>query len=209
MKKERVQIPSRTRVAVLREFNHRCAMCGEDGPQIHHIDEDPTNNDPQNLLPLCPNCHLRDQHDPTAHFDSGKLALFRKYRDPLILSPQFHPIWKRLRCLYSIDEKVWANRMESEVSELIAFVRSLKMGAFYGDGLWRLLGDPARAMLVAASESGGGLAENLEQMKAELIAKLRENREAAEALVIELLRYQDWTSSGGVGRKRHNVNNAS
>src|ERR1035441_2967653 len=79
--------PARERV--LSEFCHRCPICGGEKPQVHHIDENPTNNDLLNLLPLCPNCHLTDQHNPTAPMVPAKLALFRKFKDPTILSPQF------------------------------------------------------------------------------------------------------------------------
>ena len=63
-KKTRTDIPKTVREAVLKEFNHRCAVCGGDRPHLDHIDEDPSNNDPFNLLPLCPNCHIRDRHNP-------------------------------------------------------------------------------------------------------------------------------------------------
>ena len=74
-----------TRDAVLKEFNHLCAVCGGIGPQVHHVDEDNSNNVVENLLPLCPNCHLRDQHNPTRRHAVEKLQLFRKYKDPFSL----------------------------------------------------------------------------------------------------------------------------
>src|SRR6266852_5884563 len=91
--KTRKAVPKATRSQVLAEFNHRCAVCGTDRPQIHHIDENPSNNDPMNLIPLCPNCHLTDQHNPTQPIDPAKLSLFRQYKDPMILTPQFHPLF--------------------------------------------------------------------------------------------------------------------
>jgi len=209
MTKQRVLIPARIREAVLKEFNHRCAMCGASAPQVHHIDENPSNNDSHNLLPLCPNHHLRDHHDPTADVDRGKLALFRKYKDPLILRSQFQPLWQRFSFLYSIDENTWANSMENQVNELVAFVRALKMGRFYAKRLQTLLVDPARAMLIAFGEKRGVVPGNLEQMRAEHIAKLRINRDAAEGLVVELLRYQDWSSGVGSVRGRNSEHDAS
>src|SRR5258708_3400137 len=88
--------PGATGEAVLKEFNYRCAVCGEDRPHLHHIDEDPSNQDSLNLLPLCPNCHLTDQHNPTARRDPRLLRLFRVHKDPTILSPQFFPLFERL-----------------------------------------------------------------------------------------------------------------
>lgn len=37
----------------------RCLFCGEDRPQIHHMDGDYTNNAPENLMPLCTEHHPR------------------------------------------------------------------------------------------------------------------------------------------------------
>jgi hypothetical protein len=44
MTKTRQPIPRNIREKILNEYNHRCAKCGSDKPQIHHIDEDPSNN---------------------------------------------------------------------------------------------------------------------------------------------------------------------
>ncbi|GIR61625.1 MAG: HNH endonuclease signature motif containing protein [Deltaproteobacteria bacterium] len=62
-------------------FNHHCARCGKDcsNPsnsrdllQVHHIDENPGNNQLENLIPLCSVCHLQIEkearlHAPHAH----------------------------------------------------------------------------------------------------------------------------------------------
>jgi 5-methylcytosine-specific restriction endonuclease McrA len=40
--------------------NHKkiCVVCGEDKiVTVHHMDEDHQNNDPKNLVPLCPTHH--------------------------------------------------------------------------------------------------------------------------------------------------------
>lgn len=45
---------------VLERDGHRCVICDEkDGLHIHHIDQDPTNDDPLNLVTLCNFCHAR------------------------------------------------------------------------------------------------------------------------------------------------------
>ena len=82
--KKRVTIPQSIRAQVLEEFNHRCARCGVDHPQIHHIDETPSNNDPLNLIPSCANCHLIDEHNPTRKIEKGILKLFRTYKDLIL-----------------------------------------------------------------------------------------------------------------------------
>src|SRR6185436_5887832 len=118
---KRPAIPTKTRQEVLSEFNHRCAICGADRPHLHHIDEDPTNNEPLNLVPLCPNCHLIDQHNPTAQVDTKKLRLFREFKDPTILKPQFDPLFRRYSFLEQIPETKPVRELQDSVSELIKF----------------------------------------------------------------------------------------
>ena len=100
----RVSILKKTSEALHDEYNHRCAICGSDRPQLHHIDENHANNDLLNLLPLCPNCHLRDQHNPTRKVEVPKLQLFRKYKDPAVLKPQFHPMFIRQQFLATVGD---------------------------------------------------------------------------------------------------------
>lgn len=44
-------------------YEHKCAICGwnedEDVLQVHHIDENRQNNELDNLIILCPNCHQK------------------------------------------------------------------------------------------------------------------------------------------------------
>lgn len=48
----RESIPKPIRENVLDEYSHSCAICGKDRPHVHHIDENSSNNDPNNLLPV-------------------------------------------------------------------------------------------------------------------------------------------------------------
>lgn len=49
------------RLAAFANQEHKCAICGWDKDervlQVHHIDEDRSNNDLTNLIILCPTCH--------------------------------------------------------------------------------------------------------------------------------------------------------
>ena len=48
----------RYRTIALQHHEKKCAVCGFDWiVAIHHIDENKNNNDPKNLIPLCPNHH--------------------------------------------------------------------------------------------------------------------------------------------------------
>ena len=194
MAKDRKNIPKSVKEQVLKEFNYRCSICGADRPQLHHIDEDPANNDPHNIIPLCPNCHLIDQHDPTQPIDKDKLKLFRRYRDPLILKPQFHPLFNRLRFLFSITDVSDAYEIDDKAGELIDFINEMEMGAFYAKKLSELIKmehSPTITVLGDA-RSEQFSRETRENDKIRYFKKLKEVRENTCSLVIECLRYQNW-----------------
>lgn len=48
--------------------------------QIHHIDEDPTNNKEENLILLCPNCHALADSKNTRK-GNGRRYERQKFRD--------------------------------------------------------------------------------------------------------------------------------
>ena len=188
---ERTKVPATVREAVLKEFNHRCAICGADHPHIHHIDEDPSNHDPANLLPLCPNCHLTDQHNPTARVDPTKLRLFRQFKDPAILCPQFDPLFRRFSFLCDLGHNT---DYEVEVDELIRFVRALEMGVFYGEQLHDLLHHSGGVWNLSAPEDE--IERERSAVRESHYHQLQENKDMAIGLVVELTRYQGWTTGG-------------
>lgn len=63
MAKRRIPIPEDVAARVLFRSDRRCCVCRVAGKpvQIHHIDEDPSNNDPANLAVLCLDCHRDTQ----------------------------------------------------------------------------------------------------------------------------------------------------
>ena len=62
-KKKRVEIPPAIVAQVLFLTNRTCCVCRLKGKpfQIHHIDENPANNEPSNLAVLCLECHNETQ----------------------------------------------------------------------------------------------------------------------------------------------------
>ncbi len=63
--KKRVTVPDFIRHQVWARANYQCERpnCGYRGqPEIHHIDENPSNNALFNLAAICPNCHTRIHH---------------------------------------------------------------------------------------------------------------------------------------------------
>src|SRR5689334_5861730 len=57
MKKARIRVPAGVRRDVLTKSSMRCCKCKKQGRQIHHLDEDPSNNRFDNLVLLCFECH--------------------------------------------------------------------------------------------------------------------------------------------------------
>ena len=160
----------------------------------HHIDSDPTNNDLLNLIPLCPNCHILDQHDPTAEIDRSKLRLFRQYRNPTILAPQFQPLFHRLKFLDEIEDDTDIKELQRNAQELISFVADLEMGTFYSERIADLTRKPKYASITIIGDpvSEARRRDRLVKEAQEYRDILRTNRDAVIALVVELLRFQSW-----------------
>ncbi len=99
MRKTRTKIPQKIREAVLKEYHHKCSVCdaSEPAPELHHIDEDPSNHDSLNILPLCPNCH-------SSKLNSRILSVFRKYKSKEILSVQFEQLFKKAALIFDLSE---------------------------------------------------------------------------------------------------------
>ena len=68
-------------------FDFYCARCGKDCRysknaesvlQVHHIDENPGNNDLENLPPRCRTCHLKIEKEARLHapYNETQLELF-------------------------------------------------------------------------------------------------------------------------------------
>ena len=193
----REPIPKKVKDAVLDEYEHRCAVCGGDRPHLHHIDEDASHNEISNLLPLCPNCHLRDQHNPTRMIEIAKLQLFRKYKDPAILKPQFHPIYTRQLFLPAIVENEESiHEIDAQSRELVELIQALEMGDFYSKRLTELILPRYQSpFLTLGSEPDHRYEELVRNANREYRAELIANREAAQAILVELLRYQSWANT--------------
>ena len=123
-----------------------------------------------------------------------ELLLFRRFKDPAILSPQFHPLYIRFEFLGSIDlSDAPVENIEEQANELVTFVQSLNMGSFYAQQLERYLGRPNRAYMRNLGmdydpEYERQVNENNRKYRQQLI----EARDVVTALIIELLRYQEW-----------------
>ena len=193
---KRNSIPKATSERVLKEYSHKCAICANDNPHLHHIDEDPSNSDPMNLIPLCPNCHLIDQHNPTRVMDPRILQLFREHKDPTILSPQFHPLFKRFEFLFSL-EMVNADDLSEKVKTLLDFVQALEMGSFYSKHVGELLKESAAGLFSVPEDPGSEARRRriIEDHNEDYRQQLLDARDKAIGYLIELIRYQEWNDA--------------
>ena len=189
MAKPRITVPKAARDKVLAEFNHRCARCGADRPQIHHIDENPSNNDLENLIPLCPNCHLSDQHNPTHPIEPKKLSLLRRYKDPTVLGPQFHALFRRLSFLDDAQTADTAAHLEAPASDLVEFVGQLVMGPYYASQIKELVTKPHTFEWDSSPSRALHYQRESDQR---YLAQLRAAYDPVHVLAIELLRFQGW-----------------
>jgi hypothetical protein len=199
--KSRVAIPKAVRESVLAEFNHRCEICGADRPQLHHLDENPANNTPENLLPLCANHHLTDQHNPTRAHEPRKLAIFRQYKDPAILKPQFQPIYDRLKPFFRPACELKYEEISEAAVDLIKFVGELHMGNYYAAKLTELISAIPFAspsvFNVLDDQSIRRMNEERKRSQDAYLLSIENSQSEVIRLVVELLRYQEWSESQG------------
>jgi hypothetical protein len=202
MNKIRKEPPKKIKDKVLKEFNHLCAICCDMKPyEIHHIDGNPSNNDPLNLIPLCPNCHTKYMHDPTNKIEMGKIKLFRIYKDKTILSDKFHPLFIRMQFLDSINlQKSCMAELLKQVQELLDFIKVLNKGEFYKNKLKGLLKPPSslpqiEAILIGDYDSKVSKSNDNKKDKEREKAyrdQLLAAKEEVEKLIVECLCYQSW-----------------
>lgn len=189
----REAIPKAVREKVLSEYNHLCAICGGTNPHLHHLDGDHANSDALNLLPLCPNHHLGDQHNPTRKMAPERMRLFRLHKDPAILWPQFEPLFNRLLFLIRLDETATDREtVERDVEDLVAFVAALEMGEFYSSRIGKLITAPAHAHVWSFDTPASEFERIHGEEHREHVEQLIANRDAVLSLAAELLRYQNW-----------------
>ncbi len=190
-KNARTAITKAVRDAVLEEYDHRCALCGSNRPQLHHVDEDRSNSIAENLIPLCPNCHLTDQHNPTRRLGVDKLRFFRKYKDLAILSPQFDSLLRRMRFIQDViggefDRAV----VDVRRRDFLAFVEALEMGAYFSKKLRIAITEEQNERILDARPE---VVQAFEKRQQEQYAsQLRRKLPDIHLIVVELLKFQPW-----------------
>jgi DNA-directed RNA polymerase subunit RPC12/RpoP len=64
---------------IIKERGNKCEFCGAEGIgtnslTVHHLDFNPMNNDPKNLVVLCAKCHLKFQNRFTITKDLKRIT---------------------------------------------------------------------------------------------------------------------------------------
>lgn len=80
LKKRRIQIPQRDVDELLVSCKHLCCICERPFVKTHHIDENPSNNDPDNIIPLCGYCHdlVVAKVDGARRYTERQLKMYRE-----------------------------------------------------------------------------------------------------------------------------------
>lgn len=157
-KKTRRKIPKAVVDKVKQEFHHRCALCRADYCEVHHIDEDPSNNDPDNLIPLCPNCHHGRVHGRGGHrIDAGALRRYRTIGNRFVATPAYDLLLRRTAYITSeqFHEMDW-QQIDHAYQDLRSFVADLRFGKYFVEKLDRLMRPASPPNLVHATIIGPG-----------------------------------------------------
>ena len=135
---QRANLPKGKRERVLKEYNNKCAICMDDCKEVHHIDHNPNNNEVDNLLPLCSNCHT-DVHNPLEGKSVDLLKLLRKYKLHMVLDPKFKPILNRMGFLLQDIQNSDSEYLQKEYIDLIEFIETFEKGKHYREKIEKLL----------------------------------------------------------------------
>lgn len=103
-KKTRTSIPkeNKVRAELQKEVGSNCPFCPSEDVghfHVHHIDEDPSNNDVFNLILICPTCHSKITKGDIAPIDvkEKRLNYSHSQKNKLIIAT----------LLISIGETMW------------------------------------------------------------------------------------------------------
>lgn len=186
MTKKRPSIPKGVEDKVKKEFSHSCGYCDANDPQLHHIDEDPSNNDPLNLIPLCPSCHMNIQHNPFKKADNRVLTLFRKYKKQGLLSSQFELFHEKLTFLDEL-ENLEIDDIEKFSIDLVEFVETLEQGKYYSKKISEIVIQEEISILDVIDSQ-------VDAKDQEHKTTLQNRKEDILRLVVDLVQLQPWKS---------------
>ena len=115
MASERVALPEIKKLEIITLCNNRCCICQTPFVVIHHIDNNPSNNNLDNLAPLCPNCHSQ------AHSTTKLITNLTSERVKLLRNKWYEYCEKR---------KEGANVSPNAILKVKNFVRSVPFAQY-------------------------------------------------------------------------------
>ena len=189
MKKKRTTIPKPRKDKILVKFNHQCVVCSESLHEVHHIDEDPSNHDEDNLIVLCPNCHQGKVHGKSIRITADQLKLYLRTGKKSIFNSIYHILASKIDFLQNdkylhlpIDD------ISEKVGDLIEFINHLKLGEYYSKKLKDLLIRDPISFIPMSDYEFKKQSEEIEKAHKE---KINNNKDEAIGLVFECLEVQD------------------
>lgn len=193
----RERIPEPLKRKILSEYDHKCALpeCSERG-HIHHIDEDNTNNTPENLIPLCPNHHMNGQHNIYRKIPIERLRLFRIYKEDKLLASEADSLIGRFAKLYeAVDSGDDFSSIKSISDDFVCFIDSYKDSPYYTKKLIGLIKYRGPAIVsYGGSEQSCENKQLLQNSYKKFPIRLLDKKEEIERLLVEFVRQQSWQS---------------
>lgn len=129
-KKNRKSIPKEIRRKLLVFSRHECCICNNriGRNEIHHINGDPSDNQEDNLIPLCPNCHTQADN---RIFEKKELLLYKeaKFKDvgieKLIETKDFTNLfsYKLNEIIKSLKKDQYDPTLSDKIDELIMLLK--------------------------------------------------------------------------------------
>jgi hypothetical protein len=152
-KKNRVPIEPKTAADIMFAADRTCCICRERGRpvQIHHIDDDPSNNDHANLVVLCLLCHNETQ--VRGGFGRRLDAMqVRTYREDWI---------KRIASRRDEADRLSADVLQEQGFSVQISRPAIKTGLALDDFIWILPELRRRVRTVAQPEWDSGISSNM------------------------------------------------
>jgi hypothetical protein len=127
--KQRVPIPEDISAEVLHAADKTCSVCRDPSrsPQIHHIDENPSNNEVSNLAVLCLECH-RETQIRGGFTKTLSAELVRRYRDEWLAIVQ-----ERRSRLVSLLPPISPTSTQPQMTQAQARLRAKELRLLYQD----------------------------------------------------------------------------